>query len=147
MTPSEYSFIYTTWHLCGNWYWIRYRPGSCTSELQLKVNCRPKVICRVKLLLARPKMSDQPKFFPTIHFQSTIHIQLHVHDPAHSSTSKKRRNKLCWSTPSARVYYTQVLSTQCFLFRHSLWKKFCLLASATLSEPIPSISYMYQKVY
>ena len=55
------------------------RAGSCTSELQLKVNCRPKVNCRIKFGLARPTVGagpGQPKKFPTIHFQSTIHIQL-----------------------------------------------------------------------
>ena len=35
------------------------RPGSCTSESQLKVNCRPKVNCRIKFGLARPTV-DRP---------------------------------------------------------------------------------------
>ena len=37
---------------------VKPRPRLCTSELQLKVNCRIKF-----------GRADQPKFFPTIHFQ------------------------------------------------------------------------------
>ena len=33
------------------------RPGSCTSQLQLKVNCRLKVDCMMKLGLARRTVS------------------------------------------------------------------------------------------
>ena len=47
------------------------RPGSCTSELQLKVNCRKKFG-----LIYANCWPSQPKFYPTIHFRSPIHFQL-----------------------------------------------------------------------
>ena len=46
------------------------------SELQLKVNCRPKVNCGIKFGLARPTVGKPAQIFPTIHFQSKIHFQL-----------------------------------------------------------------------
>ena len=56
-------------------------PGSCTNELQLKVNCRPKVNRRIKFVLAwltvgRP---TSPNFFLQFTFSC---ISLVVHDPA-----------------------------------------------------------------
>ena len=39
------------------------RPGSCTSELQLKVNCRLKVNFRIKFGLARPKVGRPTQIF------------------------------------------------------------------------------------
>ena len=48
-------------------------PGSCTSELQLKVNCRLKVNCGKYFGLA-----DQPNFF----LQYTFSCNSLVYDPA-----------------------------------------------------------------
>ena len=39
--------------------WLR----SCTSELQLKVNCRPKVNYRIKIVLARPAVGRPAQMF------------------------------------------------------------------------------------
>ena len=63
------------------------RPGSCTSELQLKVNCRPKKNCRKKFGLAcRPTVGRQtrPNYFLqlTFNIQFTFSCNSLVHDPA-----------------------------------------------------------------
>ena len=52
------------------------RAGSCASELQLKVNCRPKVNCRKESGWSANCWPSQPKFYPTIHLWSTVHFQL-----------------------------------------------------------------------
>ena len=39
------------------------RPGSCISELQLKVNCRPEVNCRIIFWLARPIVERPDQIF------------------------------------------------------------------------------------
>ena len=53
-------------------------PGSCTCELQLKVNCRPKLNCSIKFGLARPTVVNwqTSQIFFYIHFQSKIQLQL-----------------------------------------------------------------------
>ena len=54
------------------------RVGSCTSELQLKVNSRLKVNWRKKFGLACQLLARRatPNFYLTIHFCFTIHFQL-----------------------------------------------------------------------
>ena len=42
--------------------------GSCTSELQLKVNCRLKVNCKIKFGLACQLFAKSARFFSAIHF-------------------------------------------------------------------------------
>ena len=58
-------------HMDTSSYWkqVLLRAGSCTSELQLKVNCRPNVNCRIIFFCwLGHQFADQPKFCPTIHF-------------------------------------------------------------------------------
>ena len=62
--------------------WHFPRPGSCTSELQLKVNCR------IQFGLARPTVGRPAQnFFDTVHFslQFTFSRNSLVHDPALSA--------------------------------------------------------------
>ena len=67
------------------WNRMALRNGSCTSELQLKVNCRPKVNCRIKFglickLLAEPAqiLSYRPHF--TFRLQFTFSCNSIVND-------------------------------------------------------------------
>ena len=54
------------------WTVIKYCAGSCTSELQLKVNSRLKVNCRKNLGWLGHQLAGQLKFYPVIHFQYMI---------------------------------------------------------------------------
>ena len=52
-------------------------PGSCTSELQLKMNCRPKVTCRIKFGLVQPATVGRPaQKFSFNSLSATIHLYM-----------------------------------------------------------------------
>ena len=51
-------------------------PGSCASELQLKVNCRPKVNCKIKFGLAWPTVGRPAQFIFYNSLSAAIHLYM-----------------------------------------------------------------------
>ena len=74
--------------------------GSCTSELLLKVNCRPKVNCRIRFgLFSAKSWQTSPNFFLQFAFslQFTFNCNSLVHDPALEEQSIKRTQIFCYT--------------------------------------------------